>query len=346
MEVKNKEKILITGSAGFIGAALSKKFLINGYEVVGLDNLNDYYNTELKKARLNQISRKSKNSSSKWIFYNSSIEDNNKLEDIFKAEKPDIVVNLAAHAGVRYSLTNPSSFTNTNLVGFGNILENCRKSKIKHLVFASSSSVYGGNELLPYNENQPVNHPASLYAATKKANELMAHSYSHNFNLSSTGLRFFTVYGQWGRPDMAPIIFAKAISEGKYINVNNYGDMQRDFIYIDDIIEGVFKCCLKPATPDIFFKRINPNPSTSYAPHRIFNIGSSRAINLKYFIELIEINLKTKAKLNLCPLPKGDVIATNADSSALYSWIGFKPTTKIEDGIKKFIDWFKYYYSQ
>ena len=263
MDIKSKEKILITGTAGFIGAALSNKFLINGYNVVGLDNLNNYYDIGLKKSRLGNILVTSKNYSAKWNFYNASIEDNNKLSEIFKSEKPDIVVNLAAHAGVRYSLTNPSCFTNTNLLGFGNILENCRQSKIKHLVYASSSSVYGGNELLPYNEKQPVNHPVSLYAATKKANELMAHTYSHNFNLSTTGLRFFTVYGPWGRPDMAPIIFAKAISEGKYINVNNYGDMKRDFTYIDDIIEGIFKCCLKPATPDISFDKINPNPSTS-----------------------------------------------------------------------------------
>ena len=340
----NKEKILITGSAGFIGAALSIKFLMDGYDVVGLDNLNDYYDVKLKNSRLENILITSKNFPSKWKFYNSCIEDNNKLKNIFKSENPDIVVNLAAHAGVRYSITNPSSFTNTNLLGFGNILENCRHSKIKHLVYASSSSVYGGNELLPYSEQQPVNHPVSLYAATKKANELMAHSYSHNFNLSTTGLRFFTVYGPWGRPDMAPMIFAKAIAEGDYINVNNFGDMKRDFTYIDDIVEGTFKCCLKPAVPDTSFDKSNPNPSTSYAPHRIFNIGSSRAINLKYFIELIENNLKKKAKVNLCPIPKGDVIATNSDSSALYSWIGFKPQIKIEDGMEKFLDWFKSYY--
>ena len=342
--MKNKEKIFITGTAGFIGAALSIKFLSNEYDVVGMDNLNNYYDVNLKKSRLKNILEMSKNYLSKWKFYNSSIEDNKNLENIFKFEKPDIVVNLAAHAGVRYSLIDPSSFTNTNLVGFGNILENCRKYKIRHLVYASSSSVYGGNELLPYDEKQSVNHPVSLYAATKKANELMAHTYSHNFNLATTGLRFFTVYGPWGRPDMAPMIFAKAITEGKYINVNNYGDMKRDFTYIDDIVEGIFKCSLKPATPDLSFDRSNPNPSTSFAPHRIFNIGSSRAINLKYFIELIENNLKKKAKINLCPLPKGDVIATNSDSSALNSWIGFKPQIKLEDGMKKFIDWFKSYY--
>ena len=215
---------------------------------------------------------------------------------------------------------------------------------VKHLVYASSSSVYGGNTLLPYNEKQSVNHPVSLYAATKKANELMAHTYSHNFNLPATGLRFFTVYGPWGRPDMAPIIFAKAISEGNFINFNNYGEMQRDFTYIDDIIEGLYKCCFKTATPDISFDKNHPDPSTSYAPHRIFNIGSSRAVKLKYFVEIIEKNLKKKAKIKLCPLPKGDVISTNADNSALYSWIGFKPITEIEEGMEHFIKWFKSYY--
>ena len=344
MEVIKKEKILITGAAGFIGAALSNKFLRNGYDVIGIDNLNNYYDINLKKCRLANIETSSKNTTSNWTFYDISIENNLRIEKIFDSETPTIVINLAAQAGVRYSLTNPLSYTQTNLVGFGNILEACRKSNIKHLVYASSSSVYGGNELLPYSEKNSVDHPVSLYAATKKANELMAHTYSHNFNLSCTGLRFFTVYGPWGRPDMAPIIFAKAISEGKPIKVNNFGKMQRDFTYIDDIIEGVFRCCLKPATPEVNFDKKNPNPSTSYAPHRVFNIGSSRAIDLEYFIEIIENILNKKAKKKFCPLPKGDVISTSADNSALYSWIKFKPSIKIEDGMERFLKWFKDYY--
>ncbi len=344
MQCIKKEKILITGAAGFIGAALSNKFLKNGYEVIGIDNLNNYYDINLKKSRLENIQNISKNTSSSWTFYDHSIEDSFQIQRIFNSENPKIVVNLAAQAGVRYSLTNPLSYTQTNLVGFGNILEGCRKNNVEHLVYASSSSVYGGNELLPYNEKHCVDHPVSLYAATKKANELMAHTYSHNFNLACTGLRFFTVYGPWGRPDMAPIIFAKAISEGKYIEVNNFGKMKRDFTYIDDIIEGLFKCCLKPATPKVNFDRRNPEPSTSYAPHRIFNIGSSRAIDLEYFIEIIEKILDKKAKKILRPLPKGDVISTNADNSALYSWIKFKPLIKIEDGMERFLKWFKEYY--
>ncbi len=344
MQKTKKDKILITGAAGFIGSALSNKFLVNEYDVIGIDNLNNYYDIELKKARLKYIVKTSENLSSKWTFYNASIENSIQIEEIFNSENPNIVVNLAAQAGVRYSLTNPSSFTATNLVGFGNILEVCRKTSVKHFVYASSSSVYGGNELLPYNEKHSVDHPVSLYAATKKANELMAHTYSHNFNLASTGLRFFTVYGPWGRPDMAPIIFAKAISEGRYINVNNFGKMKRDFTYIDDIIEGLFRCCLKPATPDIYFDKKKPDPSTSYAPHRIFNIGNSKAIDLGYFIEIIEKNLKKKAKKKFCPLPKGDVISTNADNSALYAWIGFKPSITIEEGMGKFLEWFKSYY--
>ena len=344
MQETNKEKILITGAAGFIGSALTNKFLNNGYDVIGIDNINNYYDIELKKTRLENIEKFSENLSSTWAFYNASIENSIRIEEIFNLQNPSIVVNLAAQAGVRYSLINPSSYTNTNLVGFGNILEACRKNNIKHLVYASSSSVYGGNEILPFNEKNSVDHPVSLYAATKKANELMAHTYSHNYNLPSTGLRFFTVYGPWGRPDMAPIIFAKAISEGRYINVNNYGKMRRDFTYIDDIIEGVFRCCLKPATPEIYFDKRKPDPSKSYAPHRIFNIGNNKAIDLEYFIEIIEKNLEKKAKKKLCPLPKGDVITTYADNSALYSWIGFKPSTSIEDGMKKFIKWFKSYY--
>ncbi len=343
--MKLKNKVLITGAAGFIGAALSQKLLGEGFDTVGVDNLDKYYDINLKKSRLNQIKKKSKMDKSKWTFYNDSIENLDRLNKIFEIEKPKIVVNLAAHAGVRYSLTNPHCFNKTNIMGFGNILENCRLNNISHLIYASSSSVYGGNEFLPYKENQSVNHPVSLYAATKKANELMAHTYSHNYNLPTTGLRFFTVYGPWGRPDMAPIIFAKAIAKGEEINVNNFGKMKRDFTYIDDIVEGIYRCCLKPATPDMKFKTLEPNPSTSYAPYRIFNIGSDQPIDLIRFIEIIENNLNKKAIMNFCPLPKGDVIATSADTSELYKWTNFYPSTKIEEGMKKFINWFKEYYS-
>ena len=245
---------------------------------------------------------------------------------------------------MRYSLLNPHAFNQTNIVGFGNILENCRLFKIKHLIYASSSSVYGGNKCLPYEENQSVSHPVSIYAASKKANELMAHAYSHNYKLPTTGLRFFTVYGPWGRPDMAPIIFAKAISRGEEINVNNYGQMERDFTFIDDIVEGIFRCCLKPAASDEAFDQFIPNPSTSYAPYRIFNIGNSQSIRLIDFIEIIENLLNRKAKIKLRPLPKGDVIATKADTSALYKWVNFYPSTSIEEGMQKFLDWFKNYY--
>ena len=340
----NRIKVLITGAAGFIGAALVKKMLSESFDVVGVDNFDEYYDTNLKKNRLNEIEKNSNLYLSNWKFYNDSINDLEKIKKIFEIEKPKIVVNLAAQAGVRYSLDNPYCFNQTNIVGFGNILENCRLNKIENLIYASSSSVYGGNSSLPYKDIQSVNHPVSLYAATKKANELMAHTYSHNYNLPTTGLRFFTVYGPWGRPDMAPIIFAKAISRGEKINVNNFGNMKRDFTYIDDIVEGIYRCCLKPATPDLKFNTLKPNPSTSYAPYRIFNIGSDQSIELMTFIKIIENNLNKKAKINFCPLPKGDVVATSADTSGLYEWVNFSPSTTIEVGMRKFLNWFRSYY--
>jgi len=343
MNIENK-KILITGVAGFIGAALAKELLKMGANIIGIDNLNNYYSRDLKLARLQEINKLCFNKSHKWNFYEMSIEDNEVLKNIFKKENPHIVVNLAAYAGVRYSLINPSAYIKTNLEGFGNILENCRIFKVENLVYASSSSVYGGNISLPYKENQQVNHPVSLYAATKKANELLAHSYSHNFNLSTTGLRFFTVYGPWGRPDMAPMIFADSIINDKPIKVNNYGKMSRDFTYIDDIVEGVIRCCLKPAVENKKFDYINPDPATSKSPYRIFNIGNNRNIELLKFIEIIEDILGKKAKKILSPLPKGDVISTKADMTTLNNWINFTPKTKIEDGMNKFISWFKNYY--
>ena len=338
-----KTNILITGVAGFIGAAVAKKFIQKNFTVTGIDNLNNYYDKKLKEDRLAEIKRTVKESKN-WKFFNISIENNEKLNEIFEIAKPNFVINLAAQAGVRYSLINPEIYIKTNLVGFGNVLENCRRYNIEHLVYASSSSVYGGNKKLPYCESQPVNHPLSLYAATKKSNELLAHTYSNNFNLKATGLRFFTVYGPWGRPDMAPIIFAKAIYKQEIINLNNFGNMSRDFTYIDDIVEGVYKCCLKPATKDNNFNPFQPTQETSFAPHRIFNIGGNSPIELFSFIEIIERFFNKKAILNLCELPDGDVISTAADTQALEKWIGFKPKISIHEGMDLFLKWFKEYY--
>ena len=336
--------ILITGAAGFIGAELSKKFLKTGFKVIGIDNINDYYDVNLKKDRLKEIESTVKKHNSYWKFYKTSIEDLGKLREIFEIEKPNLVVNLAAQAGVRYSLINPNLFIQSNISGFGNILEISKSFNINHLVYASSSSVYGGNRNIPYKENQTVNHPVSVYAATKISNELMAHTYSHLYKIPSTGLRFFTVYGPWGRPDMAPMIFANAILKNEEIKVNNYGKMSRDFTYIDDIIEGIYKCCLKPATANKDFDYLNPDPSSSNAPHRIFNIGNNETVNLMDFIKIIEKIIGKKAKLSLCEMPKGDVISTYADTSNLEKWINFKPNTKIEKGMKLFLDWYLAYY--
>ena len=343
MDIKDK-KVLVTGAAGFIGAALVKKLLEMGIKTYGIDNLNNYYSKTLKKARLKDIDKSLVKYKSHWNFSSINIENNEKLKKLFEELNPDIVVNLAAQAGVRHSLINPSAFIETNIQGFGNILENCRLFDVKHLVYASSSSVYGGNISLPYKENQNVNHPVSLYAATKKANELMAHTYSHNYNLPTTGLRFFTVYGPWGRPDMAPMIFANAIINDLPIKVNNYGMMSRDFTYIDDIVEGVFRCCFKPAYPCKDFDYIDPNPATSKSPYRIFNIGNNQRIELLKFIEIIENFLGKKAHMELQPLPKGDVISTNADTTSLNNWIDFVPKTPIKKGMNKFLSWFKEYY--
>ena len=340
----SNRSILITGAAGFIGASLVQRLLKFGQNVIGIDNLNSYYDKNLKKARLEEIEKTPRNGSDSWSFYEMSLEDTNRLEDLFKNKKPYLVVNLAAQAGVRYSLRNPAAYLQSNLVGFGNILESCRHNEVSHLIYASSSSVYGGNINLPFQEIQAVNHPVSLYAATKKSNELMAHSYSHLFDLPCTALRFFTVYGPWGRPDMAPMLFAKAILAGEPIRVNNFGNMKRDFTFIDDIVEGIFRCCQKPATPNTEFDPLNPDPATSSAPHRIFNIGNSQPIDLLYFISLIEENLGIKAKKNLQPLPDGDVISTAADTQALHDWIGFAPNTSIEEGLELFLKWYVDFY--
>ena len=330
--------VLVTGAAGFIGAALSKRLLQRGDRVVGLDNLNDYYDPGLKQARLHQIEATAQ--AGAWRFERLALEDAQALLALFAEERPQVVVNLAAQAGVRYSLENPAAYIQSNLVGFGNLLEGCRHHDTQNLVYASSSSVYGGNRTLPFHEAQPVNHPVSLYAASKKANELMAHTYSHLYGLPATGLRFFTVYGPWGRPDMAPMLFARSILAGEPIKVFNHGKMQRDFTYIDDIVEGVVRCCDKPAKPNPEFDPLQPDPATAAAPHRVFNIGNSQPTELLRFIEVMERALGLKAIKDFQPMQPGDVMATAADTSALQKWINFKPSTPVEDGIDRFAQWY------
>ena len=340
------KEILVTGAAGFIGAALSMRLLENGENVIGLDNLNPYYDINLKESRLEKISALSEKSLGKWKFYKSSLENELELKDIFNKHSPSIVVNLAAQAGVRYSIDNPSSYIQSNLVGFSNLLEQCRQNSVENLIFASSSSVYGGNKKLPFSESQSVDHPISLYASTKRSNELLAHSYSHLYGIPCTGLRFFTVYGPWGRPDMAPMIFANSILHGKPINVFNYGKMRRDFTYIDDIVEGVYRCCYKPAYIDKSFDALNPKQFSSFAPFRIFNIGNSNPIELLRFIEILENELGKKAIKNFMPIQPGDVEATAANTDLLENWIGFKPSTAIELGVSKFASWYLDYYQR
>ena len=337
--MKNDNYILVTGAAGFIGAALINKLLINGEKIIGIDNLNQYYETSLKRARLEKIKSNSDKYSNNFLFYKLSIEDKNEIEALFDNYKFKIVVHLAAQAGVRYSLENPDSYFQSNLIGFGNILEAVRKGNVSNFIFASSSSVYGGNKKLPFCEDQNVDHPVSLYAATKKSNELMAHSYSHLYRIPTTGLRFFTVYGPWGRPDMAPMIFTKAILEKNKIKIFNHGNMKRDFTYIDDVTEGIFKCCYKPAT-----SKNNPNGFFSSAPYRVFNIGNSNPIKLMSFIELLEDKLDLKADKDYLDMQNGDVKETWADTDELRKWISYSPSTSIEKGVEKFVDWYKKYY--
>ena len=333
--------VLVTGAAGFIGAALSMRLLQRGDRVVGLDNLNDYYDPSLKQARLHQIEAIAP--AGAWRFERLALEDEQALLALFAEERPDVVVNLAAQAGVRYSLENPAAYIQSNLVGFGNLLEGCRHHGTQNLVYPSSSSVYGGNRNLPFHESQPVNHPVSLYAASKKANELMAHTYSHLYGLPATGLRFFTVYGPWGRPDMAPMLFARAILAGEPIKVFNHGKMQRDFTYIDDIVEGVLRCCDKSATANPEFDPLQPDPATAAAPHRVFNIGNSQPTELLRFIEVMENCLGFKALKDMQPMQPGDVVSTAADTQALQDWIGFAPSTPLEVGVSRFTDWYLRY---
>ena len=333
--------VLVTGAAGFIGAALSQRLLQRGDRVVGLDNLNDYYDPALKQARLRQIEAVAQ--AGAWRLERLALEDAQALLALFAEERPQVVVNLAAQAGVRYSLENPAAYIQSNLVGFGNLLEGCRHHDTQNLVYASSSSVYGGNRNLPFHEAQPVNHPVSLYAASKKANELMAHTYSHLYGLPATGLRFFTVYGPWGRPDMAPMLFARAILAGEPIKVFNHGKMQRDFTYIDDIVEGVLRCCDKPATANRDFDSLQPDPATAAAPHRLFNIGNSQPTELMRFITVMEQALGREAVKDFQPMQPGDVVATAAETEALERWVGFRPSTSIETGVNNFVRWYRIY---
>ena len=336
--------ILVTGAAGFIGFHLCFKLISNGYKVIGLDSLNEYYDINLKKERLKKLYLKSKGDKNIFSFHQIKIEDKKNVNEIFDKFKPSTVVNLAAQAGVRYSLINPDSYYKSNIDGFGNIIQNCVNYKVKHLVYASSSSVYGGNEKLPLSEKDNVNHPVSLYAATKRANELIAHSYSHLYGLPATGLRFFTVYGPWGRPDMALFLFTKAMLNGDKIDVYNNGDMIRDFTYIDDVIKSVVKVIEKIPQYNKNIDKTNLSPEISWAPHKIFNIGNSKPIKLLEFLKVLEETLSIKANINFLPIQSGDVVATESDTRILEEYIGYKPKTDIKDGIAEFVKWYKKFY--
>jgi UDP-glucuronate 4-epimerase len=334
--------ILVTGIAGFIGAEVARRLLERGDAVVGVDNLNSYYDPVLKQARLHRLEQLPASGVAERLqVVRAGVEDGAAMAELFAQHRPRRVVHLAAQAGVRYSIENPAAYIQSNLVGFGHILEGCRHHGVEHLVYASSSSVYGGNRTMRFSEQQPVNHPVSLYAATKKANELMAHTYSHLYGLPATGLRFFTVYGPWGRPDMAPMLFARAILAGEPIRVFNHGQMQRDFTYIDDIVQGVIRCLDKPATPDPAFDPLQPNPATAAVPHRLFNIGNAQPTELLRFIAVLEQALGRPAIQDLQPMQPGDVVATAADTSALEAWVGFRPSTSIEQGVEAFARWYR-----
>ncbi|MFB2881618.1 NAD-dependent epimerase [Floridanema aerugineum] len=332
-------KILVTGAAGFVGFFVAQKLLDRGDEVIGLDNLNDYYDVNLKYSRLAQLEGRPN-----FTFSKLDLADREGMENLFAEHQFARVAHLAAQAGVRYSLKNPHAYVNSNVVGFINILEGCRQQNLQHLVFASSSSVYGANTKMPFSVHDNVDHPMSLYAATKKANELMAHTYSHLYNLPTTGLRFFTVYGPWGRPDMALFAFTKAILSGKPIDVFNYGKMRRDFTYVEDIAEGVVRTLDKIPEPNPEWSGEHPDPSTSKAPYRLYNIGNNQPVELIRFIEVLEDCLGIKAEKNMLPLQPGDVLATYADVDDLAKDVGFKPTTSIEVGIDNFVKWYRSYY--
>ena len=332
-------RILVTGAAGFIGSALSLRLLARGDDVLGVDNLNDYYDVTLKQARLDRLTPHPT-----FKFAKLSIEDRPALEKAFHDFRPQRVVNLAAQAGVRYSIENPYAYVESNLVGFINILEACRHGKVEHLVYASSSSVYGANRKLPFSVQDPVDHPVSLYAATKKANELMAHTYSHLYNLPTTGLRFFTVYGPWGRPDMALFLFTRKILAGEPIDVFNHGHHTRDFTYIDDIVEGVIRTLDHVPVPDPAYDPLHPNSATSSAPYRVYNIGNSHPVQLSHYIEVLEDCLGRKAEKNLLPLQPGDVPDTSAEVTELMADTGYRPDTPVEKGVRRFVEWYRRYY--
>lgn len=333
--------ILVTGAAGFIGFHLCQRLLHQGDQVIGLDNLNDYYEVSLKQDRLAQLQQ-----SPNFSFHKLDLANRDAIAQLFTAPHFDTVVHLAAQVGVRYSVINPQAYVDSNLVGFANIIEGCRHAEIKHLVFASSSSVYGANTKIPFSVRDNVDHPLSLYAASKKANELMAHTYSHLYRLPTTGLRFFTVYGPWGRPDMALFMFTKAILEGQPINVFNQGKMKRDFTYVDDIVEGIIRVLERIPEPNSYIEPGKAlDPSTSTAPYKLYNLGNNKPIELSYFIEVLEETLGIKAKKNMLPMQPGDVPITYADIENLFRDTGFQPNTPIEVGIKHFIDWYKDYYN-
>ncbi|WP_411843767.1 NAD-dependent epimerase [Salinicoccus sp. HZC-1] len=331
-------KILITGTAGFIGSHLAKRLVDNNYEVIGIDNMNNYYSTQLKKDRLSILLKNQiKN-------YNINLEDSEKVMSVFEKEKPNVVINLAAQAGVRYSLENPHAYITSNINGFTNILEGCRHHSVENLIYASSSSVYGANTTKPFSTSDNIDHPLSLYAATKKSNELMAHTYSHLYDLPTTGLRFFTVYGPWGRPDMALFKFTKAIVNNESIDVYNHGNMMRDFTYVNDIVESIVRLVEKPAIPNPKWSGDNPDPSSSYSPYKIYNIGNNSPVKLMEFIEAIEKRVGRIAKKNYMELQAGDVPETYANVEDLFEDIDFKPDTKIQEGVDAFVDWYLDYY--
>lgn len=332
-------RIWVTGAAGFIGSHVSRRLLDRGDEVIGVDNVNDYYDVSLKQARLKPLL-----AHERFHFFQADVADRPAMERLFAEQPADTVIHLAAQAGVRYSLTNPHAYIDSNLVGFTNILEGCRHHQVGHLTYASSSSVYGANTRMPFSVHDNVDHPLSLYAATKKANELMAHTYSHLYGLPTTGLRFFTVYGPWGRPDMALFIFTKAILEGRPIDVFNEGKMRRDFTYIDDIVEGVIRVADRAATPHADWSGDSPDPGTSRAPYRVYNIGNHQPVELEYFISTLEQALGITARKNLLPMQPGDVPATYADVDDLMRDVGFRPATPIEEGIRRFVAWYRDYY--
>ena len=330
--------ILITGSAGFIGYHLSKRLIKEQYKIIGVDNLNNYYDVGLKKARLNNLLKYDN-----FKFYQYNIEDNNNIQELFDRYQFDTVIHLAAQAGVRYSLKNPWSYINSNIVGLLSILESCRSHPVKHLIFASSSSVYGANRKIPFSEHDNVDHPVSLYAATKKSGELMAHTYSHLFNIPVTNLRFFTVYGPWGRPDMAYYKFTESIYEGKEIEVYNNGNMRRDFMYIDDVVEAIIKLIYKIPVPNKNWNDKNPDPSSSFAPYKVYNIGNNKPVNLLDFIAVLERIIGKEAKKKFLPMQPGDVIETYADITELEKEVGYRPKTSIVEGLRKFVEWYDWY---